>query len=103
MEKNRLTFSEELGISVKKKMFVVFFNVRGVILTHAVPLGETVNAAYYTKVSLLISIQTNNNYFTGFTIDDFKFIPGVFRFICYFQVLKRDFLWAMRKTCTCRP
>ena len=35
----------------KKQMFVVFFDVRGVILAHAVPQGQTVDAAFYTKVS----------------------------------------------------
>ena len=63
-------------------MFVIF-DARGVILTHTVPLGQTVNAAYYMKVSLLINIQTNNYYFTGCTIDDFKFIPGAFKFMCF--------------------
>ena len=37
--------------STKKQMFVVFFDARGVILAHAVPQGQTVDVAYYTKVS----------------------------------------------------
>ena len=36
--------------STKKQMFIVFFVVRGVVLAHAVPQGQTVNAAYYTQV-----------------------------------------------------
>lgn len=36
--------------STKKQMFVVFYDVRGVVLAHAVPPGQTVNAAYYSKV-----------------------------------------------------
>ena len=32
-------------------MCVVFFGARGVILAHAVPQGQTVDAAFYTKVS----------------------------------------------------
>ena len=36
--------------STKKQMFIVFFDARGVVLAHAVPQGQTVNAAYYTQV-----------------------------------------------------
>lgn len=39
--------------STKKKLFVIFFDVRGVILCHAVPDGKTVTAAYYSKVPTL--------------------------------------------------
>ena len=35
----------------QKQMFMVFFDARGVILAHAVHQGQTVDAAYYTKVS----------------------------------------------------
>ena len=38
------------ALSTKKQMFIVFFDARGVVLTHAVPQGQTVNAAYYTQV-----------------------------------------------------
>ena len=41
----------KMSQSTKKQMFVVFFDARGVILAHAVPQGQTVDAAYYTKVS----------------------------------------------------
>ena len=44
----------KMSQSTKKQMFVVFFDARGVILAHAVPQGQTVDAAYYTKVSLNI-------------------------------------------------
>lgn len=30
---------------------MLFFNARGVILAHAVPKGQMVDAAYYTKVN----------------------------------------------------
>lgn len=40
--------------SKAKHMFIVFMDIEGVILTHAVPDGVTVNAAYYSKVSLNI-------------------------------------------------
>jgi hypothetical protein len=40
----------KLAQSVKKQMCVVFFGMSGVILTRAIPPGQTVNAAYYTKV-----------------------------------------------------
>ena len=40
----------KMSQSTKKQMFVVFFDARGVILAHAVPQGQTVDAAYYTKV-----------------------------------------------------
>ena len=41
----------KMSQSTKKQMSVVFFDARGVILAHAVPQGQTVDAAYYTKVS----------------------------------------------------
>ena len=37
----------KMSQSTKKQMF----DARGVILAHAVPQGQTVDAAYYTKVS----------------------------------------------------
>ncbi len=37
--------------SAKKIMFIVFFDIRGVILSHAVPVGHTVTGNYYSKVS----------------------------------------------------
>ena len=36
--------------SATKRMFIVFFDVKGVILSHAVTERRTVNAAYYSKV-----------------------------------------------------
>ena len=36
----------KLSQSTKKKMLVVFFDARGVISAHAVPQGQTVDAAY---------------------------------------------------------
>ena len=36
--------------SVTKRMFIVFFDVRGVILSHAVTERRTFNVAYYSKV-----------------------------------------------------
>lgn len=38
--------------SAKRLMFIVFFDARGVILSHAVPAGRTVTAQYYSKVSV---------------------------------------------------
>ncbi len=70
-----LTVSEEgQARSAKKQMFVVFFDVRGVILTHAVSLGQTINAAYYTKV-ILLHVNFYVLFFHYYTIDDFK-LPG---------------------------
>lgn len=34
----------------KKHMFVVFFDMEGVVLWHAVPEGQSIDAAYYSKV-----------------------------------------------------
>ena len=31
-------------------MFIVFFDIKGVILSHAVPKGQSVNFMYYSKV-----------------------------------------------------
>lgn len=39
-----------LSKSMGKNMFIVFLDQQGVILVHAVPTGQTVNAAYYSKV-----------------------------------------------------
>lgn len=36
--------------SVGKSMFIMFMDRHGMILTHAVPSGQTVNVAYYSKV-----------------------------------------------------
>ena len=38
--------------STKKQMFNMFFDIHGVILSHAVPQGQTVTANYYSKVSI---------------------------------------------------
>lgn len=36
--------------TIGKHMFIVFFDMQGIILSHAVPKGQTVNATYYSKV-----------------------------------------------------
>ena len=36
--------------SAGKNMFIMFMYRNGMLLTHAVPTGQTVNAAYYSKV-----------------------------------------------------
>ena len=36
--------------SMGKHMFIVFFDIKGVILSHAVPKGQSVNSIYYSKV-----------------------------------------------------
>ena len=41
--------------STKKRMFIMFFDIHGVILSHAVPQGQTVTANYYSKVSLKLN------------------------------------------------
>ena len=38
--------------STKKQMFIMFFNIHGDILSHAVLQGQTVTANYYSKVTL---------------------------------------------------
>lgn len=43
--------------SAKKQMFIVFFDVDGVILSHAVPIGQTVTANYYSKVNTIYQIN----------------------------------------------
>lgn len=42
--------------SAKKQMFIVFYDVRGVVLTHAVPVGTTITSKYYSKVCTVQSI-----------------------------------------------
>ena len=39
--------------SKKKQKFIVFFDAEGVILSHAVPHGQTITAQYYSKVKQL--------------------------------------------------
>ena len=41
--------------STKKQMFIMFFDIHGVILSHAVPQGQTVTANNYSKVSLKLN------------------------------------------------
>ena len=41
--------------STKKQMFIMFFDIQGVILSHAVPQGQTVTVNYYSKVSLKLN------------------------------------------------
>ena len=41
--------------STKKQMFIMFFDIHGVILSHAIPQGQTVTANYYSKVSLKLN------------------------------------------------
>ena len=36
-----------------KYMFIMFADIHGMILSHAVPRNSTVNAAYYSKVTVL--------------------------------------------------
>ena len=45
----------KIGTSAKKQMFIVFFDVDGVILSHAVSRGQTVTASYYSKVNFIKS------------------------------------------------
>jgi hypothetical protein len=41
-------------------MFILSMDRKGMILTHAVPRGQTVNADYYSKVCKII-IKYNSN------------------------------------------
>ena len=36
--------------SMGKHMFIVFFDIKGVCLSHAIPKGQSVNSMYYSKV-----------------------------------------------------
>jgi hypothetical protein len=46
--------------SLGKYMFILFMDMKGMILTHAVPRGQTINADYYCKVCKII-IKYNSN------------------------------------------
>lgn len=51
--------------SVGKSMFIMFMDRHGMILTHAVPSGQTVNAAYYSKVvrrELMHAVRKKDQY-----------------------------------------
>ena len=39
--------------SIGKEMYIMFMDRQGMLLTHAVPWGETVNSEYYSKVSII--------------------------------------------------
>ena len=41
--------------STKKPMFIMFFDIHGIILNHAIPQGQTVTANYYSVVSLKLN------------------------------------------------
>ena len=43
--------------SAAKHMFIIFYDNRGTIVSHAVPAGQTVIVAYYTKVSIAIHFK----------------------------------------------
>ena len=36
--------------SMGKHMFIVFFDIKGVIMSHAIPKGQSVNSMYNSKV-----------------------------------------------------
>ena len=40
--------------SQKKQMFIVFYNRKGVILCHGVPVGKTIHSEYYQKVYIIL-------------------------------------------------
>jgi hypothetical protein len=41
-------------------MFILFMDRKGMLLTHAVPLGQTVNSKYYSKViNIIITFDIN--------------------------------------------
>jgi len=37
--------------SSMKRMFIIFFDANGIVLSHSVPAGQTVNTAYYKQIS----------------------------------------------------
>jgi hypothetical protein len=49
MEKQIIASTEE-GTCIPIKHVILFYDYKGPILSHAVPAGQTVNAAYYATV-----------------------------------------------------
>ncbi len=47
--------------SAGKVMFIMFFDSEGMILSHAVPRGQTVNGAYYAQVIIIYIFSENNS------------------------------------------
>ena len=47
-----------LSYAVPKAMFIVFFDIKGVILSYAVPKGQSVNSMYYSKVLCCFLMRT---------------------------------------------
>jgi hypothetical protein len=46
--------------SLGKNMFILFMDRKGMILTHTVPRGQTVNSEYYSKViNIIITFEIN--------------------------------------------
>lgn len=46
----------KMARSTKKRMFIVFYDKRGVVLCHTVPEGQTVNSQYYSKVRIYFCV-----------------------------------------------
>ena len=44
----------KVSCSTKKQMFIMFLDIHGDILSHAVPQGQMVTANYYSKMKLNI-------------------------------------------------
>ena len=44
-----------------KHMFIFFLDRQGMILQHRVPVGQTVNASYYSKVSIIFYNKNNKS------------------------------------------
>ena len=42
--------------SQKKQMFIVFYDMEGVILCFGVPVGKTINSEYYQKVNIILKV-----------------------------------------------
>jgi hypothetical protein len=42
-----------------KNMFILFMDRKGMLLTHAVPRGQTVNSEYYSKEKTIFSIRAD--------------------------------------------
>ena len=45
--------------SQKKQMFIVFYDMEGVILSNGVSVGKTINSEYYQKVNIILKVFFN--------------------------------------------
>ena len=68
--------------SLGRNMLILFMDRKGMLLTHAVPRGQTVNSEYYSKVIHKNKINTTSSKIVLFhkpSIIDYIFSSGILK------------------------